>query len=106
MDVSDFYQKLDRPHLVEGLRASNQGLRYIENWYTKNKIDIPVVSITIRQYEFDKARNSNIKAWVKFAHYLKDSGYFPVIVPDTESAFNTQDTFPDLYHPHSQLLIH
>ena len=97
LDVRDFYQKLDRPNLVEGLRATNQGLRYIENWYTKNKIDIPVVSITIRQYEFDKARNSNIKAWVKFAHYLKDSGYFPVIVPDTESAFNTQDTFPDLY---------
>ena len=97
IDIVDFWSKLDRPGLVEGLRATKQGLRYIENWRSTNKVVNPVVSITIRQNEFDKARNSNIEEWVKFAHYLQDSGYFPVIVPDTESAFQTTDAMSELY---------
>ena len=97
LDMKDLYRQLDRPHLVEGLRATKQGLRYIENWRSANKVFNPVVSITIRQSEFDKARNSNIEEWVKFAHYLQDSGYFPVIVPDTDNAFQTTGSMSELY---------
>ena len=97
IDIVDFWSKVDRPGLVEGLRATKQGLRFIENWRSANKVINPVVSITIRQSEFDKARNSNIEEWVKFAHYLQDSGYFPVIVPDTDNAFQTTDSMSELY---------
>ena len=97
LDMKDLYRKLNQPHLVEGLRATKQGLRYIENWHSANEIDNPVVSITIRKSEFDKARNSNIEAWVKFAHYLQNSDYFPVVVPDTENTFCTADSFSGLH---------
>jgi hypothetical protein len=93
--TSDLYKKLDRPNLIKGLRASKQGLRYIEAWYKSNKIQSKVVSITIRQSLFDKARNSNLKEWKKFIKYLKDEGYFPVVIPDTDSAFKTENPFPE-----------
>ena len=97
IDVKELYNKINRPNLVEGLRASEQGKRYIKNWRSANKVNNPVVTITLRQTKFDKARNSNIKAYVKFAHYLQDSGYFPVVVPDTENTFSTADSFPGIY---------
>ena len=93
----ELFRKINRPHMVEGLRATKQGLRYIEKWHSSNKIGIPVVTLTMRQSRFDHARNSNIEAWLKFAYYLQDSGYFPVIVPDTDNAFQTEDAFPELH---------
>ena len=43
-----------------------------------------VVSITIRCSKYDVARNSSLEDWSKFSCFLSDSGYFPVVIPDTE----------------------
>ena len=95
--TSDLYKKLDKPNLIEGLRATKQGLRYIESWYKSNNIENKVVTITIRQSSFDEARNSNLKEWKKFIRYLKDKGFFPVVIPDTDSSFETKNLFPESY---------
>ena len=92
-DAEGIYKKLNKPSLVKGFRASSQGLKYIENWKKTHKINSPIVSITLRQSEFDKARNSNIKEWGKFVEYLKEHGYFPVIVPDTDNSFVKSEVF-------------
>lgn len=88
-----FYRKLDRPHLIEGFRASNQGMRYVREWRRENEVRSPIVTITLRESEFDTARNSNIEAWSQFAHYLRDSGYHPVVIPDTDKAFSENPRF-------------
>jgi hypothetical protein len=87
------YGKLDRPNLVEGLRALPQGLRYVQDWLLVNRIHTPIVTITIRSSPFDVARNSDIEAWSKFASYLLVSGYHAVIVPDTDNAFFKESAF-------------
>ena len=84
------YKKLDRPNLVEGLRALPQGLRYVREWLQVNRIQTPVVTITIRSSPFDKPRNSDIEAWSKFASYLLVSGYHAVVIPDTDNAFGKE----------------
>ncbi|KZR90575.1 hypothetical protein [Synechococcus sp. MIT S9508] len=89
------YKKLDQPNLVEGLRALPQGLRYVQDWLQMNKIQLPVVTITIRSSLYDKGRNSNIDAWSKFATYLLVSGYHAVIIPDTDNAFVKESAFED-----------
>lgn len=87
IDPRDFYRKIDRPNLFEGLRAPEQGMRYIQAWILESGIKDPIVTITIRDCLFDKARNSNIAEWSRFAIYLRSAGYNPVVVPDTDTAF-------------------
>jgi hypothetical protein len=93
LDPKEFYRKLDRPGMFEGLSAPKQGKRYIQEWVTANKIKDPIVTITLRNYGFDKVRNSNIEAWLKLANYLLSAGYFPVVVPDTNAAFDMEHQF-------------
>jgi hypothetical protein len=87
------YEKLVQPNLVEGLRALPQGLRYVQDWLQVNRIQTPVVTITIRSSPFDTARNSDIDAWSKFTSYLLVSGYHAVIIPDTDNAFGKESAF-------------
>ena len=42
IDIVDFYRKLDRQGLFEGLRASKQGANYVRAWLTAKKIQKPV----------------------------------------------------------------
>jgi hypothetical protein len=95
-DVVDLFRKLDRPNLVEGLRAPKQGLRYVKSWVLENGIKDPIVTITIRDYMYDKARNSNIEACSQFANYLDSRSYHAVMIPDTDNAFCEDHRFKGL----------
>ena len=74
IDIVKFYEKLDKPNLVKGLRATKEGIRYIEDWLKENKVDSPIVTITLRQSDFDPARNNRIEDWNKFCGYLIKEG--------------------------------
>jgi hypothetical protein len=90
LDTGAFYREVNRPGLFEGLRAPQQGRRYLEAWKAARGVARPIVTITIREFGFDPARNSNLGAWAEFARVLEARGYCPVIVPDTEAAFSRQ----------------
>lgn len=98
IDIVDFYRKLDKQGLFDGLRASKQGANYVSAWLSANKIYKPIVTITIRSSKFDTPRNSNLEAWSKFAHYLMSSGYHPIIIPDTDDAFRELRDFIGICH--------
>ena len=86
-DHIDFFRKLSHPGLFEGMKASKQALRHIETWKREKKIYQRIVTITLRNQLFDPVRNSNTESWGKFARYIIDLGYYPVIVPDTDTSF-------------------
>lgn len=46
----------------------------------------PIVTITLREAEHWPERNSNIKAWARFARYLEDRGQGVIVVRDTAKA--------------------
>jgi hypothetical protein len=66
-------------------RASEAALAYVDRWLKSRQATGRAVSITIRHYEYNPTRNSNLDAWKRFAQYLTEQGYFPLFVPDTES---------------------
>jgi hypothetical protein len=78
-----------------GFSASVQGKRYIESWEKFNKITGKVVSITLRQNGFDAMRNSSVDEWVKFSHFIKEKGYTPVFIPDTDTCFEHDSRLDD-----------
>jgi hypothetical protein len=70
-----------------GLFAPVQGIKQINLWKDANGITSNIVTITLRQSDYDKVRNSNIDEWVKFAQLIKGEGFTPVFVPDTDICF-------------------
>jgi hypothetical protein len=73
------------------LRSSAQGLRYVERWLAPRLAGRRLVTITIRDYTFMSARNSNLEAWAEFTRRLDAREYLPVFVLDTE---RTLDPLP------------
>jgi hypothetical protein len=80
---------LDAPY--SRLRAPEQGLRFARDWLAANVGSRRPVVITLRQYDFQELRNSNIAAWAEFADSLDPAVYCPVIVPETMAAFKAPD---------------
>ena len=79
--------KLLNTNTFTGFQAPKQGLDYIHKWKKMNNILNPMVVITLRQYGYDPIRNSNIKEWVKFASWVKEQGFTPIFVPDTDTCW-------------------
>src|SRR5205823_11820303 len=66
------------------LRAGAQGLRYIDQWLASYAADRRMITITLRDYEYNPGRNSDVAAWVDFVRELDLRIWFPVFVLDTE----------------------
>ena len=66
------------------LRAGAQALRYIDQWVATHAAGRQMVTITLRNCEYNQARNSNVAAWAEFARGLDLRVWFPVFVLDTE----------------------
>jgi hypothetical protein len=74
------------------LKAPPEAGRIVES-YLKG-IPRPI-SITLRQSEFELERNSNALEWLTVANCLKQDGYTPIIVHDTEALMaGREHTFP------------
>lgn len=76
------------------LRSPLQAMRYIERWMAPRLSGRKLVTITLRNYAFMPARNSNTEAWVAFARRLDSTKYLPLFVLDTE---RTLDPLPDIF---------
>jgi hypothetical protein len=74
------------------LRSPTQARRYIDRWIASRVDGRRLITITIRDYQFMPARNSNMQAWAAFAGRLNAAEYFPVFVLDTE---RTLDPSPE-----------
>ena len=86
----DFYREvIHTKNKFTGFRASAQAFRYLDSWKRTNTITGKIVTITLRKYGYDLARNSYIEEWVKFADYIRMEGFTPVFVPDTDTSFES-----------------
>lgn len=68
-------------------QATAKARAYVSEWLAQHTDNRKVIVITLRQYDYAPARNSNIAAWAAFAEKLDKKEFFVVIVPDTEKAF-------------------
>lgn len=94
-DLTELY--IAKLNDFKGLKAPEQGKLYIRKYFDAMKIKNKVVTLVIRNYEYDKARNTNLIEISKFIKYLEKQGYQPIIIPDTDSAFDIQINIEDKY---------
>ena len=68
------------------LRAGPSAVRYVEDWLSARAEGRKVVTITLRECEYEEERNSHLSDWVAFLSTLDRKEYFPVVVRDIERA--------------------
>ena len=56
----------DMPH-IPSLRATDESLRNVDRWAASHAGGRRIVTITLRNYAYMPARNSNMQAWIAFA---------------------------------------
>lgn len=91
------YKRALRPDSFTGLRASKQGLAYVDAWIRRCVPQgLKPVTFTLRQYEFMATRNNSLPNWAAFGRRLLGDGYYPIVVLDTDQAFDgTPDELKD-----------
>ena len=98
---TEYYRMVNaNPGLVRGFTASTQALRYVDEWLstfvTARK---RLITISVRDYAFDKQRNSKLDEWKKFAESLDPEQYEVVIVPDTDQISTYEKSVLAKYRP-------
>lgn len=78
---------------LQFLSAGPEAKKIIGRWLKKTAGLKKVVTVTLRQTEYETARNSNVDQWEHFLSSLDQNIYFPVIVPDFDYGFSSSDCF-------------
>lgn len=77
------------------LKAPQSALEIVDAYL----VDKPMpISITLRDSDFEKDRNSNKRQWAKVADWMKSQGLTPVVIPDVEAEFSGRSTGIDAPH--------
>ncbi len=79
-----------RGEIVPLLKANDEAHAHVKGWLMHNPNP---VTITLREGSHWPKRNSNIKAWIKFARDLRAKGEHLVFVRDTEKANEPLEDF-------------
>jgi len=74
---------------VPSLSATQTACDFVSAWIDQNCKGKKVVTITLREASYEIDRNSNIGEWIKFTRSLDQEVYSPVIIRDTEKAFQS-----------------
>lgn len=88
------YRKNQNKFLFHGIRPSSYMENMVQSFF--NHIGCRgdmAVTLTIRQTDFDRARNTNLSEWIKFAEYLEVNGYTPIFIPDAMNPFTDVGRF-------------
>ena len=80
---SEVLDQAKRGAEVRCLRAPSDAAKHIERWKHRQVGARRLVTITLRQYEYGSARNSDLEAWAAFARQLDPERYAVCVVPDT-----------------------
>ena len=73
--------------VLPSIRTSPQARRFVSDWIQLKTAGRKVIAISLRECAYQQDRNSNLEAWGAFARSLNPSIYCPVVIRDTEAAF-------------------
>lgn len=68
---------------VQVLEASLTARARARDWITAQKIDRPIVALSIRFSPLFSRKNADLHAWAELQSHIWEAGFQPVIIPDT-----------------------
>lgn len=84
VNVVNMYARANISPII--FEASEAAVKSVDRWIEHNRLAKPIVALTLRHSTYESDRNANLADWTAFARTLRDRGYDPVIVPDTDQA--------------------
>ncbi len=69
------------------IQATPEALRFVSDWIQLKAGERKIITINLRESQYELDRNSNLKAWSMFARSLDQAIYYPVFIRDIEAAF-------------------
>ena len=79
---------------IPSLRAAESVLRRAVQWTSKISAGRPFVTITLRDFDYQQKRNSNLHDWVLFADELRREGFAVAFIPDTHRTLDPEAMAP------------
>ena len=79
------HRKLDQHRPYSGFRAPRAAVDEVRLFKERRGITQPAVTLTIRAYRYQALRNTDLDAYFRFADYLRQSGFAPILIPDAEA---------------------
>lgn len=73
---------------IRTLAAPSLAHALVRDFYRGLAGDARVVTITLRQSDFQPQRNSRLDDWLEFAKRCRTRGFCPVFIPDTEAVLH------------------
>jgi hypothetical protein len=79
--------------------ATPQARKYMLQWLQQHLDNRKLITITLRQYDYLKERNSNLSAWATFAKKLDPKEFLVTIIPDVGQSFcEKSECLRDFFH--------
>lgn len=76
------------------IKINEASIKYCEEWLLKKKKKFDnLITISLRDYDFLKFRNSNLNEWKKVYIELKSLKFDVVVIPDAEGTTNLENYF-------------
>ena len=77
---------------LQYLKSSPQARSYVRQWLDRHTDGKRAITLTLREAAFTPKRNSDFQVWAGIAQRLKEKGFCPIIVRDTDTALNPETT--------------
>lgn len=83
-------QLIEKNHFQDVGRSENSELEIVSKWLSSKEIEKKkLITLTLRNSSVESQKNSSFECWANFYNYVKDKGFFPVLIPDTDTySFN------------------
>jgi hypothetical protein len=89
VSIYNYEKPFSKKYCSSSIVPSISALNYIDQWIiSRNLSKKKIVTITLRESSYEIDRNSNLLEWMKFIDYLEKESYIPIVVRDTETAFD------------------
>lgn len=83
---------------LPSLKASKQARKYVKEWLSERAGNRKVVTINLRETDYESERNSSFKEWLRFYDSLNKNLYYPLFIRDMEKVHlkNKLNGYPEV----------
>lgn len=89
--LADLFRQNPTPQELDTFEAHPAALRKVDAWLAQHAPRRRPVTFTLRTSTIESGRNSNTPAWIEAARRIRDRGFDPVVLPDTDLVTSGRD---------------
>jgi hypothetical protein len=90
--LPDLFRQNPTADELDTFEAQPAALRKVDAWLERNAPRRRPVTLTVRSSTIEDSRNSDMQAWMEAARRIRQRGFDPIVLPDTDLVTRGEDT--------------